>query len=263
MTTSDARAANANSVATPSIDGWLTPIAVAALTSGIVSSVGTSVMYMTYYRYRWGTAARTTNGPMTLTSEFGIRPFLFCIAWSLLFVLCYREWAALRRVTDKAVGMVAVAILYGSALWAVSHFVIFPHRLGEATYEVPGWLRFVFFIGPPIVWATRRFSPLAPRRSFWSREQALPEGGQRQITIRLVLAIAAGLYLALFISHPGNDYSLLLGLLFAVGAVLVLGIATSLILGGIWMRRGWPGRALVRLSPLLLALSGAWYMYVR
>ncbi|HKN66635.1 MAG TPA: hypothetical protein VJW73_10180 [Gemmatimonadaceae bacterium] len=263
MTTSDARPTSASSAATPPIEAWLTPIGIAALASGIVSCLGTPMMWMTYYRYRWGTAPHTTSGRMTLTSEFAVRPFLFCIGWSLLFALCYREWPALRRVTDKIFGMIAVTALFGTALWALSHFVIFPHKLGEAAYEVPGWLRFVLFVAPPIVWATRRFSPLAPRRPFWSRHEASPEGGQRQITTGLVLAIAAGLYLALFITHPGTDYSLLLGLLLALGAVLVLGIGTSLILGGIWTRRGWPGRALVRLSPLLLALSGAWYVYVR
>ena len=92
--TTDARPANGSSVATPPLEAWLTPIAVAALTSGVASCLGTAVMYMSYFQHRYHTLPNTPTGRMTVLTYFGVRTFLYCLGWSLLFALSYREWPA-------------------------------------------------------------------------------------------------------------------------------------------------------------------------
>ena len=263
MTTSDSSPAAGASAATPPIDAWLTPIAVAALTSGIVSCLGTPIMTISYYQYRWHTVPHTTTGPLTLTSYFGVQPFLYCFAWSLLFGFSYREWPALRRVTDNIVGMVGVAIFFGIALGALIHFVIFPSKPAPMPYEALFWLRYVLFVAPPIVWAVRRFSPLAPPRPFLVRTAPSPESGRRQIIIGIVLAAPALLCLHWLGTDPSAGYLMILGLFIGLGTVGVLAIAASLVLGGLWTMFGLPGRLLARLSPLLLAAGGAWFLFVR
>ena len=258
----DLRPARGSSVAPPPIEAWLTPIVVAAFARDIVSNVGTSMMYIIYYRHRWGTTPNTTDGPMTLTSFFSVRTLLFSIAWSLLFGLSYREWPALRRLTDRAFGLAAVGILFGTLLWALIHFVIFPHKLGETADEVLGWLSYGFLTGLPVVWAVRRFSPLAPSRPIFARTAGSPESGRRQIISGIAIAIPALLCLY-WLTTPGAGFLMILALFVGLGAVGVLAIATSLILGGIWTKFGLPGRLLARLSPLLLAAAGAWSLFMR
>ena len=90
------RPAKGTAVVTSPIEAWLTPIVVAAVTSGVVSSLGYPIIIISYYRYRWGTYANTPTGRLTLLSGFGVRTFLFCAAYSVLFGLCYREWPRLR-----------------------------------------------------------------------------------------------------------------------------------------------------------------------
>ena len=262
MTQPDLRPAKGGSATTPPIEAWLTPIGVAAFTSGILSCLATPIMYIIYYRYRWGTTPNTVNGRMTLLSFFSVRAFLFCIAWSLLFALAYREWPALRRLTDRAFGMLGAAILFGTLLWALIHFVIFPHKLGETPYEVLGWLPYVLFTAPLIVWAVRRFSPLAPSRPVFARTAGSPESGRRQIISGIAIAVPA-LLCVYWVTTPGAGFLMILALFVGLGAVGVLAIATSLILGGIWTRYGLPGRLFARLSPLLLAAAGAWSIFMR
>ncbi|HKN67357.1 MAG TPA: hypothetical protein VJW73_13835 [Gemmatimonadaceae bacterium] len=262
MTTSDARPTSASSAATPPIEAWLTPIVVAALARDLVSNVGTAMMYIVYYRHRWGTRPNTMDGPMTLTSFFSVRTLLFSIAWSLLFGLSYREWPALRRLTDRASGMAGVGILYGTLLWALMHFAIFPHKLGETPEEVLGWLSYCLLTGLPVVWAVRRFSPLAPSRPIFARTAGSPESGRRQIMSGIAIAVPALLCLY-WLTTPGAGFLMILALFVGLGAIGVLAIATSLILGGIWTRFGLPGLLVVRLSPLLLAAAGAWSLFGR
>ena len=263
MTTSDTRPVTAASRTAPPIEAWLTPIAIATLASGFVSCLGQPIMYMSYYMHRWGTMPNTQDGPMRLTSYFGVRPFLFCLAWSLLFALCYRELTVLRRVTDTLLGLIGVAILYGTLAWALIHFVIFPSKLGEAPYSVLFWLRYVLFIGPPIVWAIRRFSPLVPSRPIFERKPPSPVSGRREIIIGVVAAIPAVLCLVWLKTDPSASYLMILAFFIAVGAVGILAIAAGLILGGIWAWFGLPGRLLMQLSPLLVLIVGALFVFYR
>jgi hypothetical protein len=263
MTTSDSSAATGASKATPPIEAWLTPIAIAAAASGVASSLGTAVMYMSYYQHRYHTLPNTPTGRLTVLSYFGVRSFLFCVGWSLLYALSYREWPALRRVTDKVVGMVAVAVLFGTALWVLMNYVIFPSKPQETPFEVMSWLRYIVFIGPPIVWVVRRFSPLAPPRPIFARKPPSPASGRRQIIAGIVITIPALLCLQWLKTDPNAGYLMILGLFIGLGALGVLVIAASLILGGLWTMFGLPGQLLVRLSPFLLVAGGTWFVFMR
>jgi hypothetical protein len=263
MTMSALRPADRTSEAASPIEAWLTPIGIAALVSGFARSLGSAMRIMTYYQMRWHTHPNTPTGPLTLTSSFGARTFLYALGWSVLFGLCYREWRLLRRATDSIAGMIAVPIVYGTVVWLVMHVVVSRSKVHWNEYELLAWLQYVLFLGPPIVWAVRRFSPLAPSRPVLSRPQVSRESGRKQIISGLILATAALLYLRLLVTSPATGYTIITAAVFGLVAVLILGIAASLILGGIWTRFGLPGRSLVRLSPLLLAVTGAWYMYVR
>jgi hypothetical protein len=262
MTTSALRPADRTSEAAPPIEAWLAPIGIAALASGVARSLGSAMLIMTYYQMRWHTHPNTPTGPLTLTSSFGVRTFLYSLGWSILFGLCYREWRLLRRATDSIAGMIAVPIVYGTVVWLVMHVVVSRSKVHWNEYELLSWLQYVLFLGPPIVWAVRRFSPLAPSRPVFSSRRALPESGRTQIISGLILATAALLYLRLLVADPPAGYTIITAAVFGLVAIVILGIAASLILGGIWTRFGLPGRTLVRLSPLLIALAGAWFMYV-
>lgn len=263
MTTSDSRPVSGSASAAPPLEAWLKPIGVAALTSAVVSCLGAAIMIMSYYRYRWGTMPNTPTGPLTLRSYFGVRPFLYCTGWSLLYVLCYREWPALRRITGKIPGMVSAALLCGTAFWALIHFVISPSKLKWTDFELLFWLRYVLFIGPAIVWAVRRFSPMAPPRPIFARKPPAPASGWRQIVIGVVISVPALLCLIWLKTDPSAGYLMILAFFIGLGAVGVLAIAAGVILGGIWTMFGLPGRTLVSLSPIFLVVVGTLFVFFR
>jgi hypothetical protein len=219
-------------------------------------------MVISYYRYHWGTRANTPTGPMTLASGFSLRTFLFCGAYALLFGLAYRTWPALRRATATAAGMTGVAVAYGIALGALIHFVIFPSKIAEMPYEALFWLRYVLFVTPPIVWAVRRFSPLATPRPLFARRPPEPTSGGRLIAIGIVVAIPALLVLY-WLTTPAAGALMILALFVGLGAIAILVIATAIVLGGLWTIFGWPGRLLASLSPILIAAGAVWWYYTR
>lgn len=261
--TTDARPANGSSVATPPLEAWLTPIAVAALTSGVASCLGTAVMYMSYFQHRYHTLPNTPTGRMTVLTYFGVRTFLYCLGWSLLFALSYREWPALRRITDRLAGMLGIGVLFGTSIWVVMNYVIFRSKLQETPIEVISWLGYTVFRGLPIVWAVRRFSPFEPPRPVFVRQAPSPVSGRRQIIAGIVITIPALLCLHWLTTDPSAGYLMILGFFVGLGAVGVLVIATSLVLGGIWTMFGLPGRLLVQLSPYLFVAGGTWFIFNR
>jgi hypothetical protein len=263
MATSDLRPASDTSRVTPPFEAWLKPIAIATLASGVARWLGSAMMYMSYYQHRYHTQPNTTTGRMTVLSYFGVRLVLYCAAYSLLFVLSYREWPALRRMTDRVAGMVGIGVLFGTAMWVLMKYVIFPSKTQETPIEVIYWLQYALFGGPPIVWGVRRFSPLVPPRPIFVRKPPSPASGWREIVAGIFLTIPALLCLLWLKTDPAAGYLMILGLFVALGAFGVLAIAAGLILGGIWAIFGLPGRMLVRLSPLLLAAGGTWFLIFR
>lgn len=263
MTTSGSAPLTGVSTAAPPIEAWLKATTIAAITSGVASCFGSAIMYMSYYQHRYHTQPNTLTGPMTLWTYFSVRTFLFCLGWSVLYVLSYREWTTLRRVTDNVAGTVGVAILYGITLWALMHFVLFPSKIGETPMAVIFWLRYVVFTAPPIVWAVGRFSPLAPPRPIFARRPPSPAMGLREIGIGVVTAIPALLVLVWLKTDPSVGYLMILAFFIALGAVGLLAIAAGLVLGGIWTWFGLPGRLIARLSPLLLLAAGIVFVFFR
>jgi len=263
MTTSGSTTSSAASSTAPPIEAWLTSIGVAALTSGVASCLGTAVMYMSYFQHRYHTLPNTPTGRMTVLTYFGVKTFLYCLGWSLLFVLSYREWPALRRITDRLDGMLGIGVLFGTAIWVVMHFIVFRSKLQEAPIEVISWLGYTVFRAVPIVWAVRRFSPLEPPRPVFVRQTPSPVSGRRQIIAGIVITIPALLCLHWLTTDPSAGYLMILGFFIGLGAVGVLVIATSLILSGIWTMFGLPGRLLVQVSPYLLVAGGTWFIFNR
>lgn len=266
MTTSGSNTSSAASSAAPPIEAWLTSIGVAALTSGVASCLGTAVMYMSYFQHRYHTLPNTPTGRMTVLSYFGVQTFLYCLGWSLLFVLSYREWPVLRRITGSLPGMLGIGVLFGTAIWVVMHYIVvlvYRSKLQETPIEVISWLGYTVFRAIPIVWAVRRFSPLEPRRPVFVRQAPSPMSGWRQIIAGIVITILALLCLHWLTTNPNAGYLMILGFFIGLGAVGVLVVATSLILGGIWTMFGLPGRLWAQLSPYLLVAGGTWFIFNR
>ena len=218
---------------------------------------------MSYFQHRYHTLPNTPTGRMTVLTYFGWRTFLYCLGWSLLFALSYREWPTLRRVTSRLAGLLGLGVLFGTAIWAAMNFVVFRSKFQETPIEVISWLGYTVFRALPIVWAVRRFSPLEPPRPVFVRHAPSPANGWVQIIAGIAITVPALLCIYWLRTDPRAGDLMILAFFIYLGAVGVLVIATSLILSGIWTMFGLPGRLLVQLSPYLVLAGGTWFIFNR
>lgn len=90
--------------------------------------------------------------------------FAIAIAWATAFAALYAATPALRRAVARPAGFLIASAAAGALVWLVMNGVVAP--LGRGRPEPFGTAIFwavlvahVFFVGVPLVWATRRHAP--------------------------------------------------------------------------------------------------------
>ena len=138
------------------VRAWLLTAAV----DGVFSSV-LSVLYGSTVTMLWqsvGTTAFGSNafGGGTALAAAGLLAHLgVALAWTMIFLIAYENWPALRRMTDAPGGMLRVASIYGPLIWVVMSMVVIRAATGRApaiTYR--WWIQFfghAVFVALPIV----------------------------------------------------------------------------------------------------------------
>jgi hypothetical protein len=134
---------------------------VTAIVDALFSSALVVFAYRSTVSRLWQGVASILLGPDAFTG--GVRTtfvglLLHCgvaLGWSAVFLALYLSWPRLRRALASLGGVIAVAALYGPAIWLVMSLAVIPLLSGRP--PVVGfrwWVQFVGhfpFVGLPIV----------------------------------------------------------------------------------------------------------------
>lgn len=137
----------------------------AGLLTGVVDGSFSGILAAFFYgstvvKLFQGVAA-TLLGPSaadggTRTAAIGIlMHFGVAFAWSLVFLVLYNQFDALRAFTQRSAGKLLTAAVYGPVIWMVMSLGIMPlllHRPTVITYK--WWIQFVGhapFVALPII----------------------------------------------------------------------------------------------------------------
>jgi hypothetical protein len=114
----------------------------------------------------WKGVATTALGPSVPTGgsaavAAGIAVhFLVALTWSLLFVVAARRWRVLLDAIRPPGGALAVAAVYGPAIWLVMSLVVIPLATGKTPrFGTRWWIQVgahVPFVSLPLVFTARR-----------------------------------------------------------------------------------------------------------
>ena len=144
-----------------SIEPWLQPVVIAGLLGGAADCLGAALLYNVYLRgYSaihpplWGT--RPIPG---LATFFSTRAFVFAMGWAVFFATVYGMHDAIRRRSNSAGGLGAVALVFGTVMWLVMRTVVNRGNLEEPALSIIGWLTYVICVTPAIIWTIRRWAP--------------------------------------------------------------------------------------------------------
>jgi hypothetical protein len=132
-----------------------------AIIDGIFASCLSVFAYGSTVTRLWQGVASVVLGPSaiqggTRTALVGILLHI-CVAftWSAVFLTLASNWAGLRRVIATPRGILAVAVLYGPAIWCVMSFVVIPIATGRPpSITVRWWIQLlghIPFVALPIV----------------------------------------------------------------------------------------------------------------
>jgi len=134
---------------------------VTAIADGLFSSVLSAFFYGSTAAALWQGVARTAFGRDAISSAnaqviTGIAVHV-CVAlvWSVVFLIAYENFAALRRITSSTSGVLTVAAVYGPLIWVVMSMIVIRAATGRPpaiTYR--WWVQFfghALFVGLPIV----------------------------------------------------------------------------------------------------------------
>ena len=153
---------------------WL----VTATIDGLFASTLSVVAYGSTVTRLWQGVASTVLGPSAFTG--GVRTALVgvllhlgvALGWSAVFLALLGASAWLRRVVATPGGILAVAAVYGPAIWLVMSIAVIPLLTGRPpTFTVRWWVQLVGhipFVAVPIVAMSARGAnvrarePLAP-----------------------------------------------------------------------------------------------------
>ena len=114
----------------------------------------------------WRGVAATALGPAArgwgagaVAAGLAIHAFV-AFAWSAVFVVAVRAWPALRNAMRTPVGAIAVASVYGPAIWLVMSLVVITLATGHRPTIGARWWVQVFahipFVSLPLVFTARR-----------------------------------------------------------------------------------------------------------
>lgn len=131
-----------------------------AICDGLFSSTLSAFAYGSTVKRLWQGVASTVFGANALQQDsmawVGVAMHVgVALAWSTVFLILYELLPPLRKIVAAPFGVVAVAAVYGPAVWTVMSFHIIPvltHR--PPTVNARWWVQFVghaIFVGLPIV----------------------------------------------------------------------------------------------------------------
>jgi hypothetical protein len=139
------------------VRAWL----VTAIVDALFSSALAVFAYRSTVTRLWQGVASTLLGPAAF--EAGARTtlvglLLHCgvaFGWSAVFLALYLSWPRLRSALASPGGMIAVAAIYGPAIWLVMSLVVIPQLSGRPpTFTFRWWVQLVGhipFVAVPIV----------------------------------------------------------------------------------------------------------------
>ena len=100
-----------------------------------------------------------TGGAPAVATGLGLH-MMVALTWSTLFVAAARAWPALRRAIRTAAGALAVAAVYGPAIWLVMSLLVIPIATGRPPRVGPRWwvqvAAHIPFVSIPLVFTARR-----------------------------------------------------------------------------------------------------------
>ena len=149
-----------------SIEPWLQPVLFAGLLGGAADCLGAALLYNVYLRAHsaahpplWG------SRPIpALQSFFAARLFVFGVCWAALFAVVAATQQPVRDRLQSIAGSVLVTTLFGTVMWIVMRSVVDRGNLEEPMLSIIGWLTYVLFAAPAIVWTLRRALARGPVR---------------------------------------------------------------------------------------------------
>jgi len=132
-----------------------------AIIDGIFASCLSVFAYGSTVTRLWQGVASVVLGPSamqggTRTALVGILLHI-CVAftWSAVFLTLASNWASLRRLIATPAGILAVAAVYGPAIWCVMSMVVIPIATGRPPSITGRWwiqlLGHIPFVALPIV----------------------------------------------------------------------------------------------------------------
>ena len=138
-----------------SIEPWVRPVLTAGLLGGAADCVGAALLYNVYLR------AYSAMYPPVLGSRpipgfaafFSTRAFVFAMGWAVLFAIVYAMQDPIRRRVKSFPGFAAVALAFGTVMWLVMRSVLVRGNLEEPALSIIGWLTYVLWVAPAIIWS--------------------------------------------------------------------------------------------------------------
>jgi uncharacterized membrane protein YjfL (UPF0719 family) len=100
------------------------------------------------------------------TAALGIAlHFLIALIWSVIYISVYQRLPALRRFTRSTAGLLAAAAVAGVIVWLVMNNIVLPlsHTRPYSVWSGLFWVILaghIPFVGLPLAWSVRRFSPM-------------------------------------------------------------------------------------------------------
>jgi len=136
---------------------WIT----IAIIDGIFASCLSVFAYGSTVTRLWQGVASAVLGPSAMqggarTALVGILLHV-CVAftWSAVFLTLASNWASLRRLIATSAGILAVAVVYGPAIWCVMSLIVIPMATGRPPSITTRWwvqlLGHIPFVALPIV----------------------------------------------------------------------------------------------------------------
>lgn len=100
-----------------------------------------------------------TGGATAVAAGLGLH-MMVALAWSALFVIAGRAWPALRQAIRTPGGALAVAAVYGPAIWLVMSLMVIPIATGRPPrLGLRWWVQVgahIPFVSIPLVFTARR-----------------------------------------------------------------------------------------------------------
>lgn len=253
------------------LNPWFRTVIIATAVASVATCIALLFINLTIYRGMWefvGTGAKIGRVFAGVESLAWILHNAF---WVALFASIYRVSKFVRRAASDSLALIGLAVALGTLiswgddiqrgwLYHAQVSVVRMPVLGAyagllMTYPMGlwGWIPYVLFIAPAVVWGVSRYAPIqAPARPAPTADS--PDWNALKISVGLILMLISAL--VIYAMHsPSAGYLMILGALLEGFSYVVIVIALGLTIGGIWGALEWPRRQLAQLIPVLLGVA--------